>query len=263
MAYYWNGATPRGHPIKDISFSGAYLLTAERWYVGTIFMLTLQPDSEMADPAEYVTIPVEVIRHGPDGMGVRFMLTEREELQAVRAFVRAAIGSQRSPAGTSGQSVVEYALMVPLLFLLIVNAVNFGGFIHCWLTVADAARAAADYACTDSSTAGAPTIPTVNAITSLVQNATAGLPNYSTSNPAVTLCEYNNGAQTLFGSTAPCSTGVADPELIAGGATTQYATLAVDVTYTFTPFLAGSSFLRFGLPSLPGTIHRRVVVRWP
>jgi Flp pilus assembly protein TadG len=157
--------------------------------------------------------------------------------------------------------------MVPLLFLLIVNAFNFGSFIFCWLTVADAVRAAADYACTDSSTAGAPGAPTVAKITNLVQNATAVLPNYSATNPAVTACTYNSGTTTAFNSTSSCPTGVtpppADPEPIASGSTITYATVAVDVTYTFTPFFAGSSFLRFGLPALPSSIHRRMVVRWP
>jgi len=267
VAYYWNGAVSTAHQLKDISYLGAYLLTEERWYVGTLLMLTLQPEPEVADPAAAITIPCRIVRHGLDGVGVHFMLSGKEERQAVRKFVHAVTGSRRGLRnGTSGQAVVEYALMVPLLFLLIVNAFNFGSFIYCWLTVADATRAAADYACTDSNTAGAPAAPTVSAITTLVQNATAGLPNSSSSNPAVTACIHNNGNTYNFLTVASCSYATAppaDPEPIASGSTTTYSTVAVDVTYTFTPLLAGSSFLRFGLPSLPSTIHRRVVVRWP
>jgi Flp pilus assembly protein TadG len=267
VAYYWNGAVSTAHTVKDISYIGAYLITEERWYVGTMFMLTLQPEPEVANPAAAITIPCRVVRHGLDGVGVHFLLSGRKEHQTVREFVQAVTGSGRTArSGTSGQAVVEFALMVPLLFLLIVNAFNFGSFIYCWLTVSDAARAAADYACTDSNTAGAPAAPTVSAITTLVQNATSGLPNYSSSNPAVTACIYNNGNTYNFLTTAACSYGTAppaDPEPIASGAATTYSTVAVDVTYTFTPLLAGSTFLRFGLPSLPSTIHRRVVVRWP
>ncbi len=36
----------------------------------------------------------------------------------------------------AGQSLVEFALVLPLLFLLIVNAINFGGFFYAWITVA-------------------------------------------------------------------------------------------------------------------------------
>ena len=267
VAYYWNGAVSTAHQLKDISYLGAYLLTEERWYVGTLLMLTLQPEPEVSDPAAAITIPCRVVRHGVDGVGVYFLLSGRKERQAVRGFVQDVTSSRQGVrSGTSGQAVVEYALMVPLLFLLIVNAFNFGSFIYCWLTVADAARAAADYACTDSNTAGAPAAPTVSAITSLVQHATAGLPNYSSSNPAVTACIYNNGNTYNFLTTAACSYGTsppADPEPIASGSTVTYSTVSVDVTYTFTPLFAGSSFLRFGLPSLPTTMHRRVVVRWP
>ena len=267
VAYYWNGAISTARPLKNISFAGAYLLTDERWYIGTMFMLTLQPDLEIANSAAALTVLCKVVRHGQDGVGVRFMLTSREERHALRRFVRAAMGGQGAPKGTSGQAVVEYALMVPLLFLLLVNAFNFGSFIFCWLTVADAVRAAADYACTDSNTAGAPATPTTTKITTLVQNATTVLPNYSGTNPVITACTYNNGATTTFNSSAGCPAGVttppADPQPIASGSSTNYASVAVDVTYTFTPFFAGSSFLRFGLPALPTSIHRRMVVRWP
>jgi Flp pilus assembly protein TadG len=268
VAYYWNGAASTAHTVKDISYLGAYLITEERWYVGTMLMLTLQPEPEITDSAAAITIPCRVVRHGLDGVGVHFLLSGSKEHQTVREFVRAVTGSKRGArSGTSGQAVVEFALMVPLLFLLIVNAFNFGSFIYCWLTVSDATRAAADYACTDSNTAGAPATPSVSLITSLVQNGTSGLPNYTSSNPAVTVCTYNNGTTTSFNSTSACPTGVtappSDPEPVASGSTTHYSTVAVDVTYTFTPLLAGSTFLRFGLPSLPSTIHRRVVVRWP
>jgi len=47
---------------------------------------------------------------------------------------------------SKGQALIEYILLLPLLFLLIVNLVNFGGFFFAWITVANAARAGADYA---------------------------------------------------------------------------------------------------------------------
>ena len=46
---------------------------------------------------------------------------------------------------TRGQSLVELALILPLLFLLIVNVVNFGGVFFAWIAVADAARTGAQY----------------------------------------------------------------------------------------------------------------------
>jgi len=269
-AYYWEGKTPTAHPVKDISLSGAYISTDERWIVDTLLMITLQRKEEISDAADSITVPCRVVRHGEDGIGVQFMPTSKQDHQALKRFVSLVTGggdSRAKPPGTKGEAVVECALVVPILFLLIVNAFNFGAFIYCWLTIADAARAAADYASLNSSTANSPATPTVSQLTSVVQNATSGLPNYSSTNPVVTACEYNNGTTTSFFSTSACPTGVtappADPEAIASGSTTAYSTVAVDVTYTFAPLLGGSAFMRFGLPSLPGTIHRRTVVRWP
>ena len=266
VAFYWNGTVPTSHKVKDISRDGAFLLTGDRWYVGTLLMITLQCGVEVTDPEAAVAIACRVVRHGTDGVGVNFMPTGKKERQALRRLIRSAANATayayHPGRGASGQAIVEYALMVPLLFLLIVNAFNFCGFIYCWLTVADAVRAAADYASEDSSTATSPATPSVTAITTLVQNATAGLPDYSTSNPTVTVCENNNGTVTTFGSTSGCPAGVANPPADPESSA-LYATVAVDVTYTFSPLIAGSAFLRFGLPALPSTIHRRIVVRFP
>lgn len=270
VAYYWNGTIPTAHALRDISCTGAYLLTEDRWHIDTLLIVTLQRGEEITDASDSITIPCQIVRHTSNGVGMRFMLTTKKEVQAMKRFVHMVTGTPGAFSifrGAAGEAAVEFALTVPLVFLLLVNAFNFGSFIYCWITIADAVRTAADYASEDSSTADAPATPTVTQLTTLVQNATAGLPNYSSTNPVVTACEYNNGTTTTFLTTNSCPNGVtappSDPEAIASGSSTNYATVAVDVTYTFTPLLAGNRFLRFGLPSLPSTIHRRMVVRWP
>jgi Flp pilus assembly protein TadG len=270
FAHYWNGTLPTAHPIRDISQGGAFLVTDERWHIDTLLMMTLQRGEEVTDASESLTVPCRIVRHAKDGLGICFMLTTKKEVHALRRFVQKVTGTRGAVSlfrNTGGEAIVEFALMVPLVFLLLVNAFNFGSFIYCWLTIADAVRGAADYACTDSNTADAPTTPSVSQLTSVVQNATSGLPNYSSSNPVVTACEYDNGTTTTFQTSNSCPNGVtappADPEPIALNSTTTYATVAVDVTYTFSPLLGGSRFFTFGLPSLPSTIHRRMVVRWP
>ena len=42
VVYYWDGSAPEGRRIHDISQSGAYICTPERWYLGTIIRLILQ-----------------------------------------------------------------------------------------------------------------------------------------------------------------------------------------------------------------------------
>ena len=43
----------------------------------------------------------------------------------------------------SGQALIEFSLVLPLLLLLIVNVVNFGGLLYAWVTVSNAARTGA------------------------------------------------------------------------------------------------------------------------
>ena len=51
-AYYWTGAAPAAHNIKDISSSGLYVVTEERWYPGTLVMMTLQKTSDGEESVE-------------------------------------------------------------------------------------------------------------------------------------------------------------------------------------------------------------------
>src|SRR5450759_2525745 len=55
---------------------------------------------------------------------------------------------RKGNSGQIGQALIEFALILPLLFLLVVNVVNFGGLFSAWVTVTHATRAAAQYAVT-------------------------------------------------------------------------------------------------------------------
>ncbi len=63
---------------------------------------------------------------------------------------------------------MEFALVLPLLLILIANVVNFGSFFFAWVTVASAARAGSQYlvradaALSDSTTA--PTLKTASQV---------------------------------------------------------------------------------------------------
>src|SRR4051812_15952583 len=73
VVHYWDGAAPEGREIRDISDHGAYILTTEQWYPGTIVRIILQgPASPSADggwcaPASIV-VAARVIRQGKDGV---------------------------------------------------------------------------------------------------------------------------------------------------------------------------------------------------
>ena len=73
-AYRWDGTALTCDTVRDISSTGLYLLTAERWKPGTIVALTLQREGPLdPDPARRITTQTRVIRCGPDGVGLSFL----------------------------------------------------------------------------------------------------------------------------------------------------------------------------------------------
>jgi Flp pilus assembly protein TadG len=165
-----------------------------------------------------------------------------------------------------GQALVELALIVPFAFFLIVLTMNFGGLINAWISVANAARTAADYAVLSGSSAGLPTQATSATLQNLINGDMATLPNLSASNPQACVRRNNNGTLTTVmempsGACASYADPPSDGEAIATGNATNYINLAVDVTYTYTPFFVSSKFINYALPSIPTSVHQRAVMR--
>lgn len=79
-AYYWNGDPPAAHGIRDLSSSGVYVVTEERWYPGTLVLMTLQK-SEDGEQAAERSIPVHTraVRWGHDGVGLQFVLPSAQD----------------------------------------------------------------------------------------------------------------------------------------------------------------------------------------
>jgi Flp pilus assembly protein TadG len=155
------------------------------------------------------------------------------------------------PSG--GQALIEFALILPLLFLLIVNMINFGGFFFAWITVANASRVGAQYAVIGGASVGTPSPATATQINNVVTEDVRSLLNGA--NPTVNICQNNNGHVTALSGTC---TGIAsDPE------PTTYLLTSVDVTYTYNPLIPLFSFPKLGIRATlpPTTIHRRAVMR--
>ncbi len=138
--------------------------------------------------------------------------------------------------------------MIPLVFILAINAVNFGGFLFAWITVANAARAGAQFMTMSSASPGQPTPATLTQVTTLITNDVTSLLNRSSL--VVTVCTNQTTAPT--GCTA-----LSDPEA------PTYTLATVDVTYTYLPYIPLFSFPRLGISAtLPArTIHRKAVMR--
>ena len=78
VAYYFTGSTPVAHPVRNISLSGLYVLTSERWYKGTVVRITLTNVKEpTADNS--ITLHAKVIRYSEDGVALQFILYGNEQ----------------------------------------------------------------------------------------------------------------------------------------------------------------------------------------
>lgn len=262
-SYYWDGGAPAARDVKDISASGAFLCTpnSEEFYPGTLVSVVLQRASGQDSPIETsdsVHISCKVARRASDGVGVRFVFGSASERKRLEKFLRSVLkgASENAISGkdTEGQALVEFALMVPFLFLLVLITVNFGGFLYGWITVANAARAGAQYASLGGASVKGPATPSSADVQTLITTDTSSLP------AGVSVCVNTNATASAV--TGTCSFTIAavpaDPEA------PTYTLVAVDANYQFTSFFPHFEFPALGitdLPSLPTHIHRRVVMR--
>jgi len=158
-----------------------------------------------------------------------------------------------------GGNLVELALVLPLVFLLIVNAINFGAFLYAVITVANAVRTGADYMVLGGASVGSPQPPDLaSQVVPLVQADCNALLNKSPGALTVRVCTNNSSNGTVV---VNCSDGTtsapADPE------PNNYVAGTVDVTYIYQPLIPLWEFpgLRIHATIPATTIHRRAITR--
>jgi Flp pilus assembly protein TadG len=164
---------------------------------------------------------------------------------------------------SSGQSLLETALLLPLILLVVFNAINFGYYFVVALNLATAPRSGVQYAAQGGLSIGNVGLPAPGPSTDkLTGSATT----------AVRVCTQVNGLTnaglttqtancTLYGNApSPALTGPAsDPE------SPNFVLQRVDVQYTVTPLIQGMT-LKVGGINLPLvtpnlTFHRQVSMR--
>ena len=80
-AIHWTGTSPGLDIVRNISASGMYLVTRERWPEGEINPIRLvYPDLKDDNPEHQVTLETRTARWGEDGMGLTFVLPECMDL---------------------------------------------------------------------------------------------------------------------------------------------------------------------------------------
>lgn len=169
----------------------------------------------------------------------------------------------------AGQSLLETALIVPLMLLIILNVINFGYFFLVAINVAAAPRSGAGYAILGFDTPGSLALPdaappsTTNTISYLIQQDLSTLNNYT--GASLQVCTPTNIASstksgvngtgaaqrancvTCSGST--CGTvGGGAPVPDADPEAPFFILTRVDVDYSISPLIPGTPF---GLLLLP------------
>lgn len=152
---------------------------------------------------------------------------------------------QRSRSKASrGQSLVETVLMVPLLLILILNAVNFGYFLLVALNLTSATRNGIEYAIEGSSTPANSSLPdprtsTASIATNVRFLIAQELGAFNQGKLNVTICSLNLGNDGSGKSTCdPSGTSAdADPEPAMG-----FVLNRIDITYKFSTLIPTAAF---------------------
>jgi len=93
VAFYWDGATPIPRYIRDVSNTGFYLMTDQRWYPGTLIAMTLQRTEKSEDGSKHsIAVQAKVIRLGEDGVAVAFVFPRPEDVRLVSSIVAGGVG---------------------------------------------------------------------------------------------------------------------------------------------------------------------------
>jgi hypothetical protein len=76
-AYFWTGGAPQPHSIRNISSTGLYVITEERWYPGTLIQMTLKKAASPGGGAESsISLLARANRWGNDGVGLGFVVRD-------------------------------------------------------------------------------------------------------------------------------------------------------------------------------------------
>jgi Flp pilus assembly protein TadG len=175
---------------------------------------------------------------------------------AVRVIKRL-LAARRS--SERGSALLEYALLLPLLLLLMLNGANFAPYLFAWITLNDAARAAVEYQIYNGAAVGQQSIPTALQVQALV---TAEMQNlHNNASVAFSVCSNNSSGATPVITCTATGAGTLSPP--ADIEPTHFVSTAVKVTYTYQPLFGSFTLPIIKLPlTIPPTaLSRQIVMR--
>jgi len=173
---------------------------------------------------------------------------------------------------SSGQSLVETALAMPMLLCIVLNAINFAYFFLMAVNLTASTRVGAMYSVQGSATPSSTLIPNAGPSGSstcgtgtssqlyvcfLTNEDMRGAVNSPTTKASLQVCSQANGITspgtttqkttcTTYGPSLPTGftfpTPASDPELNAGSTATAFLLNRVDIFYQFSPLIPGRLF---------------------
>ncbi len=97
-AYRWNGSSVVQEAVRDISPTGVYIITEERWHPGTLVTLTLQREGQLETSSERrIDVRAKVARRGKDGVGLQFVFAKDDEESRQWESLRTSLVEQAKP----------------------------------------------------------------------------------------------------------------------------------------------------------------------
>jgi Flp pilus assembly protein TadG len=179
-------------------------------------------------------------------------------------FAASANAKMRRMRGEHGGSLLEIAVMIPLLTLLLAYAVDYGYFFIVAANISTAAKNAAEYSVQGYMSAAQGTLPaagpttTTSTVSALALSAMTSMVQSSTTT-SIQVCSKAIGTASnltrcsAYGATGPTYTPDADPEA------PKFYLNRVDITYTVQPPVPMTFFKVSLLPSM--SFHRQVSMR--
>lgn len=97
-AYFFTGGDAVAHAVRDVSATGLYVFTDERWYPGTVVRMTLT-DRRRPSAERSVTVHASVVRWGNDGVGLEFVLPDGKNQRRGTGQTSLAGGASKAQLG--------------------------------------------------------------------------------------------------------------------------------------------------------------------
>ncbi len=89
-AYHWKGSTPRQNSVRDISATGAFLVTQDRWEPGEIIALSLQR-SGPPEKENSFSVQAKAVRWDDHGVAISFVLPAGADLRLWQSPLKSAM----------------------------------------------------------------------------------------------------------------------------------------------------------------------------